>query len=164
MDNDGNLLLGSLNGSTVAKLGQDGNPYASADFATDGYQIFSAVPSCDALYIVDNATQSTIPLINLRTYDRESFFTPDETTGGVGFYGYNGDRSPDGSVIAIAGKNATDGLVVISSPECAPPVADAASLPNTGADTASVGISIAVAGGMLLAGALALMAIRRRTA
>jgi LPXTG-motif cell wall-anchored protein len=163
MDNDGNLLLGSLNGSTVMKLGQDGSGYAGANFAAEGYQIFSAVPSCDALYIVDNAHQATIPVLNLSTLDQESIITPDETTGGVGFYGYNGDRSPDGSVIAIAGKNATDGLVVISSPQCAPPVA-AASLPDTGADTASAGISMAVAGGMLLAGAFALMAIRRRTA
>ena len=163
MDNDGYLYLGSLNASTVMKLAQDGSVYASANFAADGYQIFSAVPSCNALYLVDNANQATIPVINLRTFDPQSIITPDETSGGDGFYGYNGDRSPDGSVVAIAGKNATDGLVVISSPECAPPAADA-SLPNTGADSTSAGISLAVAGGMLLAGVIALIAIRRRTA
>ena len=164
MDNNGNLLLGSLNASTVAKLGQDGNLYASADFTAQGYQIFSAVPSCNALYLVDNANEATIPVINLKTFDPGSIITPDETSGGDGFYGYNGDRSPDGSVIAIAGKNATDGLVIILSPECAPPAAAAdASLPNTGADNASAEVSLAVAGGMLLAGATVLVAIRRRT-
>jgi LPXTG-motif cell wall-anchored protein len=164
MDNNGYLYLGSLNQSTLVKFGQDGIPWSSSDFTADGYQVFSAVPSCDALYMVDNAHEATIPVLNLRTLDQESIITPDETTGGDGFYGYNGDRSPDGSVIAIAGKNATDGLVIISSPECAPPVAAVASLPNTGADSASTGISLAVAGGMLIAGVIALIAIRRRTA
>ena len=159
MDNDGNLFLGSLTQGTVVKLAQDGTILASADMTTEGYQVFSAVPSCNALHIVENVFEANMPVLNLETLAQESIITPDETAGGDGFYGYNGDRSSDGSVVAVAGKNSTDGLVIISSPECGPPAPE---LANTGVDAAVAGISTAVAGGMLIAGAIALVAMRRR--
>lgn len=159
MDNVGNLFFGSLNQATIVKMAQDGTILASIDLVLDGYQVFSAVPSCDELYVADNTYQSNIPVLSLSTLEQESVITPDESNGGDGFYGYNGDRSLDGSIVAISGANSTDGLVIISSPECAPP---APTLPDTGIDSAATGMSLTSAAGFLLAGTMALVARRRR--
>jgi DNA-binding beta-propeller fold protein YncE len=160
-DNDGNLIVADYDNTLVFKLATDGTVLdsGSADDGT-GYYVYAAIPSCDKIYTANYNIVADIPVFDLATLDQETSITVAETPGGDGFYGYNGDRSLDGSVIAISGYYSTDGLVVIKScgSESTPALA------NTGVDMAGNGISLAVAGGMVIAGAIALVAIRRRNA
>jgi LPXTG-motif cell wall-anchored protein len=161
-DNDGNLIVGDYGDTLVFKLATDGTVLDSGSAAggSAGYYVYAAIPSCDKIYTANYNVQAVIPVLDLATLEEETAITVAETPDGDGFYGYNGDRSLDGSVIAISGYYSTDGLVVIKScgSESTP------SLPDTGVDSAATGISLSVAGGMLIAGAIALVAIRRRNA
>jgi LPXTG-motif cell wall-anchored protein len=159
LDNDGNLIVGDYSNDGVYKLATDGTVLGSADLSDAGSYVDSAIPSCDKIYVADESNEASIPVLDLATLDAGTTIVPDETPGGKGFYGYNGDRSLDGSVIAISGYYSSDGLVIITSPECG-----TSSLPDTGVDTSTTGVAVAVAAGMLVAGAIALVAIRRRKA
>ena len=164
LDNDGNLVVGDYGNSQVLKISSADGTILESSVDLDALQstyVYSAVPSCDKIYVVDENNEASVPVLDLATLDVGTTIVPDETPSGEGFFGYNGDRSIDGSVIAISGYYATDGLVIIQSPECA---SASASLPDTGVDTSTTGISVAVAAGMLVAGAIALVAIRRRKA
>lgn len=154
LDNDGNLIVGDYGNSLVFKVTPAG--VASASDAIDAY-VYSAIPSCDTIYVADETNEANVPVLDLTTLDIGDPLTVAESSGGSGFYGYNGDRSLDGSVIAISGEYATDGLILIKSPECG----SASALPDTGVDTVT---PIAAGLGMLVVGAIAIVAIRRRKA
>jgi LPXTG-motif cell wall-anchored protein len=159
LDNDGNLIVGDYGNSLVFKVTPAG--VASASDAIDAY-VYSAIPSCDTIYVADEYNEASIPVLDLATLDAGTTIVPDENPDGSGFYAVNGDRSLDGLVIAISGYYSTDALVIIKSPECGSSPSPA--LPDTGVDTATAGVTVAVAAGMLVAGAIALVAIRRRKA
>lgn len=169
LDNDGNLVVPDYNNSAVMKFdASNGNILGASNVLTGGVYVYFAIPSCDTIYVPDTSNQANIATLNANLSQGESI-VPDETVGGDGFYGGNGsDRSLDGSVIALGGYYSTDGLVLLLSPECSTASQSggdsAPQLANTGADSSASGISLAIAGGMLIAGAIALVAIRRRNA
>ncbi len=154
LDNDGNLIVGDYGNSLVFKVTPEG--VATSSDEVNAY-VYSAVPSCDAIYVADENNEANIPVLDLSSLAIGDALTVDETSGGSGFYGYGGDRSLDGSVIAFSGYYATDGLVLIKS-DCG---SSSSALPDTGVDTVT---PIAAGLGMLVVGAIAIVAIRRRKA
>jgi LPXTG-motif cell wall-anchored protein len=170
-DGDGNLVIADYNTSAVMKFdSSNGSVLGASSVLLNNVNVYFAVPSCDTIYIPATNTQATVATLNLETLGEGDTINPAETSGGSGFYGGNGsDRSLDGSVVALGGYSSSDGLVLVLSPECdtTPESGGGESAPqlaNTGIDSSASGISLAVAGGMLIAGAIALVAIRRRNA
>lgn len=170
-DNDGNLVMPDYNTSTVMKFNSsNGNIVSASSVLLNNVVVYFAVPSCDTIYVPATNAQATIATLNSETLSQGDPINPAETSGGNGFFGGNSsDRSLDGSVVALGGYNSSDGLVLVLSSECSTASQSgggdsAPQLANTGVDIAASGISLAVAGGMLIAGAIALVAIRRRNA
>ncbi len=162
LDNDGNVIVTNYGDATVQKFAPDGTSIVSESLTTR--YLYGAAPSCDTIYGADADNAATIPVLDLSDLAIGTALLPAETSGGDGFLGYNADRSLDGSVVAIGGYYSTDGLALIVTPECDTTPTPTPELANTGVDAAVAGISTAVAGGMLIAGAIALVAIRRRNA
>lgn len=158
MDNDGNLIVLNYDDTTIDKFAPDGSVTTSASVGSTSY---AAAPSCDTIYVADEGTQASIPTFDLATLAAGNVIVPDEMDSVSGFWGWSADRSLDGSVVAIGGYYSADGLAIIKTDCGASPDPE---LPNTGADLTAMGISASVALGMLIAGAIALIAIRRRNA
>ena len=156
MDNDGNLIVDAYQNAQVAKVSMPaGTVTLSAEDMVGS--LYSVVPSCDAIYLGDESN-SPIGIANLSTLALETAtVVPTDSASGDGWYAYyGGDRSDDGSVIAIGGYYETDALAIIKS-DCNP------TLPNTGVDTTAAVAASAFALVALAAGAFIVIA-RRRTA
>jgi LPXTG-motif cell wall-anchored protein len=156
MDNDGNLIVNAYEYNQVAKVTMPaGTVTLSAEDMVEG-SLYSVVPSCDAIYLGDGGL-SPIGIANLSTLALETeTVVPTDSASGDGWYAfYGGDRSADGSVIAMGGTYGTDALTIIKS-DCNP------TLPDTGVDSTVAVATSALALVALAAGAFIVIA-RRRT-
>ena len=159
MDNNGNLIVNAYEYNQVAKVTMPaGTVTLSAEDMVEG-SLYSVVPSCDAIYLGDG-NASPIGIANLSSLALETeTVVPTDSASGDGWYAYfGGDRSADGSVIAIGGYYGTDALAIIKS-DCNP----TPTLPDTGVDTTATVAASAFALVALAAGAFIVIA-RRRTA
>jgi LPXTG-motif cell wall-anchored protein len=157
MDNDGNLIVNAYENEQVAKVTMPAATVSlSAEDMVSG--LYSVVPSCDAIYLGDGDA-SPIGIANLSTLALETeTVVPTDSASGDGWYAYyGGDRSADGSVIAMGGYYGTDALAIIKS-DCNP----TPTLPDTGVDTTAAVATSALALVALAAGAFIVIA-RRRT-
>lgn len=162
MDNDGNLIVAGYTSETVIKFAADGSYSESSAFAVSGTSSMQgAAASCDTVYVAENTLNGEVQAYDLATLDAFDPLPVPEDPNGYGFYGYSAARSLDGAVVAIGGYYNPDGLAIIKTPECAAAPSPDPELPNTGANMvgfASLGLTL------LVAGAIALAAVRRRHA
>jgi len=158
MDNNGNLIVNAYEYNQVAKVTMPaGTVTLSAEDMVEG-TLYSVVPSCDAIYLGDGfSTNAPIGIANLSSLALETeTVVPTYSASAAWFAYYGGDRSADGSVIAIGGYYGTDALAIIKS-DCSP----SPTLPDTGVDsTVAIGAS-AFALVALAAGAFIVIARRR---
>jgi LPXTG-motif cell wall-anchored protein len=157
MDNNGNLIVNAYEYNQVAKVTMPaGTVTLSAEDMVEG-SLYSVVPSCDAIYLGDGSA-SPIGIANLSSLALETeTVVPTDSASGDGWYAYyGGDRSADGSVIAIGGYYGTDALTIIKS-DCNP----APTLPDTGVDSTVAFATSAFALVALAAGAFIIIARRR---
>ena len=156
MDNDGNLIVNAYGLAQVAKVTMPaGSVTLSAEDMVD--TLYAVVPSCDAIYLGDY-NDAPIGIANLSSLALETeTIVPTDTASGDGWYTQSGDRSADGSVIAMGGYYETDALVIIKS-DCNP----TPTLPDTGVDTTAAVAASAFALVALAAGVFIVIA-RRRT-
>lgn len=153
MDNDGNVFVVNYNDSSVDKFTPAGDITSSA--ASLGDSLYSVATSCDTVYLPDE-NASTIGVLDLATLaQQEGIEIPANDSG---FYGHSAARSDDGSVVAIGGYYASDGLVIITTPECV--VADD-SLAGTGLSESAGNIALAGLVAIVLG---AIVVVRRRRA
>jgi DNA-binding beta-propeller fold protein YncE len=157
MDNNGNLIVNAYEYSQVAKVTM---PAGTVTLSAEGMvsSLYSVVPSCDAIYLGDG-NLSPIGIANLSTLALETeTVVPTDSASGDGWYSsYGGDRSADGSVIAIGGYYGTDGLAIIKS-DCG-----RATLSDTGVDS-SVAIGASAFALVALAAGAFIVIARRRNA
>jgi LPXTG-motif cell wall-anchored protein len=157
-DNDGNMIVNAFEYNQVAKVAMPSETVtiSEEDVAS---ALYAVIPSCDAIYLGDD-NNSNIRIANISTLalEDETVLPSDSTTGDGWYAYYGGDRSADGSVIAMGGYYGTDALAIIKSEECAPTTPE---LPNTGVDTTA---AAAGAFGLLalFAGVFVLVARRRK--
>jgi len=171
LDNDGNIIVAMTGHESVAKFAPDGS-FIESDYPLFG-NITSAVASCDTIYIGEDAWQNRLPTLNLSTLATLDTLAP--STGD--FYGESASRSADGSVIAISGYYANDGLVIVLSPDCVGANSGGGNsggghsnggkteaLAFTGIDPSTAIFSATVGLGLLVFGALGMVINRRRKA
>ncbi|MFM6967454.1 MAG: YncE family protein [Microbacteriaceae bacterium] len=155
MDNDDNVYVVNSGEKTVTKFTPAGVATQGAQNSVDS--IYGITTSCNTLYLGDY-NSNEIVTADLTTLD-ETGDLIQVTSNDSGFYTYSAARSLDGSVVAFGGYYGSDGLAVITTPECA--TADDSALPQTGAS-----VEGNILGGTVLAmvGAVAVFIARRRTA
>jgi len=105
MDNNGNLIVNAYGYLQVAKVTMPaGTVTLSAEDMVEG-SLYSVVPSCDAIYLGDGGNDAPIGIANLSSLalETETVVPTDSGSGNGWFAYYGGDRSADGSVIAICG-------------------------------------------------------------
>ena len=158
MDNDDNVYVGNYDDTTVTKFTPDGTALTGAQNSID--TIYGVATSCNALFVGDY-NSNHIVVADPSTLDEPGhLYEVDTNDGGSGFYTYSGARNADGSVVAFGGYYDSDGLTVLTFPECAS--ADSTGgLANTGAS-----ISNGLIGGvaMAIAGSATAFVVRRRRA
>jgi LPXTG-motif cell wall-anchored protein len=137
---------------------------------------YGAAASCDTIYSA-NFTAAGIESIDLATMTANADLTP-TIIGSPDRFWSSAARNLDGSVVAIGGYYNTNGLVIITSDECPNNVSGgggsggsggsgdsgAPELANTGIDSTVAGVAAGMSALVVLAGVVAIMAIRRRNA
>jgi LPXTG-motif cell wall-anchored protein len=170
-DNDDNLIVGLLSPSTGKVVKVD--PLTQATTASaDGSAVWSngAAASCDTIYNA-NFREAGIDSIDLATMTANADLTP-TIIGSPDHFWSSAARNLDGSVVAIGGYYNTNGLVIITSDECPSGSggsggsgdSGAPELANTGIDSTVAGVAAGMSALVVLAGVVAIMAIRRRNA
>ena len=154
IDNEGNILVALQGTGAVARYTPDGTPTITQDRTFSW--VTGVAASCDTIYVGDSGHSNSVPKLDYNTFTALDPITLTPNAGDEFFAG-GAVRSLDGSVVALGGTNAHNGLTLILSPECkvvAPDPdtdTDSGLLAETGADGFSLGI-------WMLAG-LALIAI-----
>jgi LPXTG-motif cell wall-anchored protein len=173
-DNDGNLIVG-LSHPAFGKVVKV-DPLTQATTASaDGSALstYGAAASCDTIYSA-GYYDLDISAIDLATMSTGTAVVPN-MNGSPTYYWSSAARNLDGSVVAIGGYSNVNGLVIITSDECPNTVSGgggsggsgdsgAPELANTGIDSTVAGVAAGMSALVVLAGVVAIVAIRRRNA
>jgi LPXTG-motif cell wall-anchored protein len=155
-DNDGNMIVNAYEYDQVARVAaSDMSVTLSAEDMVGS--LYSVVPSCDTIYLGDYSDTDYLGTADLTTLVAGSNVTV-TTNPADSWYGYyGGDRSADGSVVALSGYQMPAPIALITSPECG----SSPELPNTGVDTSALAAAGGIAIAVLVAGSI-FMIVRRR--